>query len=210
MEVLGTLKNSSPGILFGCALPDDQCCPSGSCILPIDLISFYGVPSDHAIDIYWSTATELNNDFFNIERSRDGIQWEIIYVTPGAGNSNTILKYEFTDPNPPIGLVYYRLKQTDYDGVYSYSDIIAVNSIFSNERIISYPNPTQDKFLIEMKDIEDQEILISNSVGQQFYLPVKKYVNKIELDVSGLKSGIYFVNLLDHSSPGKISFIKNP
>ena len=148
--------------------------------------------------------------FFTIERSPDGNNWEIIHSTNGAGNSATILEYSFADTNPPIGLVYYRLKQTDYDGAYSYSDIIVVNSLLSNESIISYPNPAQDIFLVEMKDIQDREVLVSNSVGQQFYLPVIKYVNKIEFDVSGLKSGMYFVNLLDHSSPGKISFIKNP
>ena len=209
IEVAGELNNDG-GSIFGCTDTGANCCPSGSCVLPIDLISFYDVPGNNKIDIYWSTASELNNDFFTIERSKDGIQWDNIYVTAGAGNSSTILNYEFTDANPPIGLVYYRLKQTDYDGAYSYSDIIVVNSLFSNGSIISYPNPAQDIFLVEMKGIQNPEVLVSNSVGQQFYLPVKKYVDKIELDVTGLKSGLYFVNLLDYSSLGKISFIKNP
>jgi hypothetical protein len=210
IEVLGELKNSLPGSIFGCTDEGDVCCPSGACVLPIDLISFYGIPRYNAIDIYWSTASELNNDFFTIERSKDGIQWQIIHTREGAGNSSTVLDYTFADTNPPIGLVYYRLKQTDYDGAYSYSDIIVVNSLLSKELVISYPNPAQYIFLVEMKDIEDREVLVSNSVGQQFYLPIKKYLNKIELDVSGLKSGMYFVNLLDHPSHDKISFIKKP
>ena len=119
IDVGGTLNNNG-GTIFGCADPGADCCPSGSCILPIELIAFHGVADKAGIDIYWSTAAEINNDFFTIERSRDGINWEVIHFTKGAGNSSEIMEYAFVDFEPPIGLVYYRLKQTDFDGAFSY------------------------------------------------------------------------------------------
>ncbi|MCG8306043.1 MAG: T9SS type A sorting domain-containing protein [Cytophagales bacterium] len=209
IEVGGTLNNDG-GSIFGCTDSGADCCAGSGCLLPIELISFYGVPVRNGIDIYWSTASEINNDFFTIERSSNGIQWEIIHETKGAGNSSIVLKYSYTDSNPPIGTVYYRLKQTDYDGTFSYSDIIVVNSFLTKDAINSYPNPAFDSFTLKSGNIQNLEVLIFNSFGQQFDLPVKRYFNKIEFDITSLKSGIYFVNVRNHSLAYKTNFIKIP
>jgi len=91
----------------------------------------------------WRTASEINNDYFTIERSVDGVNFEIIDIINGAGNSNNILHYETIDSNPLEGVSYYRLKQTDYDGQFEYSSIVSVRN---HEETISqeinvYPNP---------------------------------------------------------------------
>ena len=116
--------------------------------LPIELVSFKGRADDGVIILEWVTASETNNNFFTIERSFDGRNFEIIgYVdskAPG-GFSNELLHYVLKDQNPPDGIIYYRLKQTDYDGAYEYSDIIAVfyrSLITDGVGIAFHPNPT--------------------------------------------------------------------
>src|SRR5574343_441070 len=89
-------------------------CPSFMTVLPIELVSFEGVCTNReTIDLKWKTISEINNDHFLIERSRDAQKWEAIGKINGAGNSTTLLTYSFTDTRPLRGIIYYRLKQTD-------------------------------------------------------------------------------------------------
>ncbi len=104
---LGSLTNSNP--------------------LPIELIDFTARSDGKVVHLNWATASEVNNDFFTIEKSTNGYIWEIVTFVDGAGNSNTVLDYSTTDENPYTDVSYYRLKQTDFDGQYEYSDIVAVN-----------------------------------------------------------------------------------
>lgn len=96
-------------------------------VLPISLLAFDAQPTSEAtVLLTWSTASEINNDYFSLERSKDTGQWEAIAEIKGAGNSNNTLHYSHVDKNPLMGLSYYRLKQTDYDGTYSYSEVKSV------------------------------------------------------------------------------------
>lgn len=93
--------------------------------LPVELLYFnYSAASDQVV-LNWATSSETNNDFFTIERSTDGISYEVIATISGAGNSNSILTYHFADKNPIDGTSYYRLKQTDFDGKFEYVGTIA-------------------------------------------------------------------------------------
>ncbi|MBI4647218.1 MAG: hypothetical protein HY738_11690 [Bacteroidia bacterium] len=94
---------------------------------PIELLNFNGACYDKKIVLNWSTASETNNDYFFVERSEDELEFSSIGIISGAGNSNNILTYHFVDESPFSGISYYRLKQTDYDGAYSYSGVVAVN-----------------------------------------------------------------------------------
>ena len=96
--------------------------------LPIELLYFNGVAYSRVNNLYWSTASENNNDYFNIEKSSDDEIWEIIDKQKGAGNSSTQLYYSFSDNNVEKIINYYRLKQTDYDGNFKYSDIISIDN----------------------------------------------------------------------------------
>jgi hypothetical protein len=95
--------------------------------LPVELIGFSASQNDDLVKLTWTTATETNNEKFEIERSKDIQEWEKIGSIDGAGFSNIYLLYSFHDLYPIKGPSYYRLKQIDYDGGYEYSDIIAVN-----------------------------------------------------------------------------------
>jgi hypothetical protein len=87
---------------------------AGSNDLPIELLSFNAVPDDKEVRVNWSTASETDNDYFTVEKSKDGIEWRTVAIVDGAGNSNTQLDYETMDYDPYSGLSYYRLMQTDF------------------------------------------------------------------------------------------------
>lgn len=96
--------------------------------LPIELLSFSAQANDQrTVDLGWVTATEINNDYFTVERSQDLMHYEMVATQNGAGNSNQILTYTDVDLRPYGGTSYYRLKQTDFDGNFSYSAPVSVN-----------------------------------------------------------------------------------
>lgn len=96
--------------------------------LPIELLYFKGSEYNYDNILQWSTASEDNNDYFNIEKTKDGIDWEVIDREPGAGNSSTQLYYSFVDEDVENIINYYRLKQTDYDGKFKYSEILSIDN----------------------------------------------------------------------------------
>lgn len=101
---------------------------TGVMALPIELLYFKVEKNDLGNLLKWETASEYNNDYFTIESTKDGIYYDIVSVIPGAGNSNENLYYEFNDYNISKSINYYRLKQTDYDGRFKYSDIISIDN----------------------------------------------------------------------------------
>jgi len=117
--------------------------------LPITLLSFDAVysPDQNIVNLSWATASEINNKFFTVERSIDGINYTDIVNVNGAGNSTQILYYKAIDPNPVTGIDYYRLKQTDFDGNYTYSDVVPV-TITAKQSLVVYPNPVRSNLVI--------------------------------------------------------------
>ena len=112
----------------GSARPNIKIALADPVSLPIELLYFNGVANDRVNNLYWSTASENNNDYFNIEKSSGDEIWEIIDKQKGAGNSSIQLYYSFSDNNVEKIINYYRLKQTDYDGNFKYSDIISIDN----------------------------------------------------------------------------------
>jgi hypothetical protein len=97
--------------------------------LPIELLEFSAEPTDKVVNLQWITSSEINNSHFTIERSTDGVTFKKVLEMPGAGNSNTIRTYKAVDESPAMGVSYYRLKQTDFNGDFSYSEWVVVNFI---------------------------------------------------------------------------------
>jgi len=100
----------------------------GAVVLPIELITFEGSKYDRSNDLNWVTMTEINNDYFIVERSLDGEQFEFLHEVEGAGTSSIINSYTFSDENFQPTINYYRLKQTDFDGKFTYSDLISIDN----------------------------------------------------------------------------------
>jgi hypothetical protein len=118
----------------------------GGNVLPIVLLYFNAKPDNGQVDLSWGTSTESNNSYFSIEKSSNGQDFaflENINTKAPGGNSNMALDYSALDLNPYFGINYYRLKQTDLDGNFTYSKVVAVN--FSKKTTVTiYPNPTSD------------------------------------------------------------------
>jgi len=142
--------------------------------LPIELISFDAIMNDRQVDITWTTATESNNDYYTIEKSKDGINFETSSIVDAAGNSQSIINYKDIDPKPYQGISYYRLKQTDFNGTYTYSKIVAVNYSLSDDGMSVFPNPTEGELNINIKDIEGKEVLvvIRDMMGKECFTKV--------------------------------------
>ncbi len=128
-----------------------------SALLPVEISNFVNsIQNDKAI-LQWTTTSELNNNYFILERSKDGIQFYSIGEVKGAGKSNQQLDYLFTDEHPLTGISYYRIKQVDYDGSFSYSSILALNYIANgnNPYISLYPeNESNHTLTLQMNNIQ--------------------------------------------------------
>jgi len=171
--------------------------------LPIELLDFSATLKSDQVEIKWSTASELNNDYFTIEKATDLEQFEEIETVPGKGTTKEENHYKTTDSNPAYGRSYYRLKQTDFDGKFSYSDLVVVDyegSRFSTLKV--YPNPSNGHNLtIAVNGLKDQAtvpVQIYNIQGQKVFDRVLD-VNtpgtlKYDLEFgSPLKQGLYII-----------------
>jgi len=177
--------------------------------LPIELVSFNATPdANNTVMLDWITASEKDNDFFSIERSTDGTDWEVLSNTKGAGNSTATLRYNDLDENPIDGLSYYRLKQTDFNGAMSYSDIVAVNRKAADFKV--YPNPVQGEFTIEGADIDNATISIYDPLGQLVHTEPVSEMQKRIYNTTGFKTGVYFIRIdkAGTSETRKVTVIK--
>jgi hypothetical protein len=164
--------------------------------VPVEWLSFDAVyESGTTVALHWSTASELNNESFTLQRSKDGINYEDIHMEDGAGTTTGISSYSFTDYNAYVGVNYYRIMQTDYDGEYDYSEIEVI-SISGEERLSVYPNPARGLATVVLpKGSVSEQIIVSDISGNTIYTQEvsAKDVSKVNLDITELRSGIYFV-----------------
>ena len=163
--------------------------------LPIELLNFDAVSVDNRfVELVWQTSSETNNDFFTIERSANGNSWEAIKTIDGAGTSSVLNTYIIVDKEPHQGVSYYRLKQTDYNGDYSYSQIRSVDISNNDNSVVIYPNPTNSSFIIKGDESELKNIRISNLLGKDVTgstVITKLSDTKYMIDISRLSDGVY-------------------
>ncbi len=206
IDVSGTLNNDG-GSIFGCTLSSDRCCTGSGCSLPIDLLSFDAIYNNGFVYLQWTTATELDNDFFTVERLAQNDKWLIVAELDGAGTSSAVRHYQHVDRKPPHGTQYYRLKQTDFDGSFTYSSIISANSLSGNFKLTYYPNPVHDKFYIEYAGFEYNEIFLTDNKGQHVDVPIIEKPGNIQIDVTAISRGIYLVYIKNELDIQRIKLI---
>ena len=167
--------------------------------LPVEFVAFYGEPVGNDVILHWSTATEINNDHFTVERSLDGFDFTPVGTVKGAGNSSQLLTYSFNDPLPARDN-FYRVKQTDFDGTFDYSDVIRVTMPTSLEWVV-YPNPTSARninirVIADRYENRDIEINLVDLYGRSYYHTTLADFNDTSIKLSVTKSvppGLYFV-----------------
>jgi len=154
--------------------------------LPIELLEFVAMPLGNAVELSWVTLSELNNDYFTVERSIKGVEFEEIGTVKGSGTTFEREDYKYLDASPYVGISYYRLKQTDFDGTVSFSEIARID-LNAPQQIIVYPNPIARSTTATINYRGSYAIF--NSMGQ-IVLMVE---NSNELDTRGLPSGVYTI-----------------
>ncbi len=210
IESSGTLTNT--GSFFGATDSPPSSCSGGSCsdpVLPIELVSWEVISKRNQIVAKWATAAEINNDFFTIEESSDGTNFKEIMTIKGAGNSSEIRHYQevFTPSDKISDILYYRLKQTDYDGAFDYSPIVwvALEKLL-NEELVIHPNPViDDDFLILLPKAMVGSLRVIDGFGKT----VKKLIltdeenRLLSISAAHLPSGNY--NVIIETEAGRFS-----
>lgn len=174
--------------------------------LPVELNSFTGKTTAKGIALNWTTATEVNNYGFDVERKSAGNDWEKIAFISGNGNSNSPKSYSYIDSYAELKskVNFYRLKQIDSDGKFSYSQEISIKAEMAPNslKLNSYPNPFNPATTINFVLPENGRVNLSvyNSLGQKvseiFNGNLEAGVNEVRFDGSNLPSGAYFIRLV--------------
>ncbi len=169
--------------------------------LPIALAGFSVELLEGKAAISWQTTSEINNNFFAVERSSDSQEWVQLGLIPGAGTSNVSNDYRYQDHQPLIGYNYYRLKQVDFDGTYAYSTVKFVDNskVAEQEPPQIYFDRTQGLINILHTAVQPTKISITNMLGNpmhQFEL-LANYDEFVQVDVSQLDHGVYILTVAE-------------
>ncbi len=170
--------------------------------LPVELLEFNAIANDQMVDVYWSTVSESNVDYFELQRSNDGVHFTIVERLEATGNSTQRNDYKTVDVQPLSGISYYRIKWVDGNGEVEHSNIVPVQYTMENNAMISvFPNPSTrgERASISLENIKGEKILVvvRNVKGEEFYSKVEllesgesKQVLPIDCD---LPPGLYLV-----------------
>jgi Secretion system C-terminal sorting domain len=194
----------------------DDVSVTGQVPLPIKLLNFTGKCNpNNTIILKWTTASEINNDYFTIEKSSDAINWGVIGIISGAGNSNTLLNYQFIDDNPQSETNYYRLKQSDFNGDFKYFKIVSVeNCNNQSDNITVYPNPVTNTLQLTIASVNDANArikiydLLGNIIQQEVLTPLNEGNNKININVERLPKAMYVLVLEKEGQQYQLKFTK--
>lgn len=177
--------------------------------LPVTWLSFSAKAISDSVVLKWQTANEQNNKQYEVERSEDGVQFSTIGTVAGAVNSNTVHNYHFTDLHPVKGVNYYRIKQTDVNGTFSYSATVSVR--LSNDQFLLLTNPVHNTLYVQLPDLPtqnsslkifDQEGKLVQSNSLQTGASMQK------MNVSSLVNGTYILMYQNGSTKKTVKFIK--
>lgn len=181
----------------------DPSCDAAS--FPVSLTYFDAELDElQRVELRWGTSSELNNDYFEIERSADGRVFQPLERISGAGNSTSELTYKTFDEEPLPGVSYYRLKQVDLDGSFSYEGIVSVRIEIQDEvvaKAFAYPNPASDELHIQISSSEELPVLIrmfslNGQLVKQESVRIRKGLNTFTWQVTELNTGLYFCELV--------------
>lgn len=169
--------------------------------LPIELVSFTATCREDEVVLNWETASETNNDFFTIEKSADATNWQVLTTMAGAGNSNTPLYYSALDNQLYSGVTYYRLKQTDFDGSFTYSQTVSASCNDNTPFSVQVLNMDASHELQLIFNAEEGEQYVYSLYDIQGRLLIKKSTttvsgkNEIHIYLNDISEGIYMIAL---------------
>jgi len=179
--------------------------------LPVELTNFSVRAISHNSFLNWQTASETNNAYFQIQHSPNGKDFQTIDEVTGMGTTNEETNYEYLHENPLEGINYYRLKQIDFDGTYTYSEIINIR-MESNENkpfLTFFPNPVREELTLINHSNEPIDVIIFNSQGQRIVHLKIEDLGQVIHQTSYLNSGVYFIQITHNEQITTNFFLKN-
>lgn len=211
-------NNSTVGTLPSAQLYTWWTLVDNTLILPIELTAFHAICDGNKVSISWQTASEKNNRYFEVERSSDAVNFTpVAKIDSKNPNSSTPLSYDATDHNPINGKSYYRLKQVDVEGHYSYSSLVVLNCNSNSvvpSSVTIYPNPATDNLTIDIKGLPGKKsLMIYDVTGKEM---TNKQINTQDeniletIDVSSLAKATYILRLdVNNELYQILKFVKN-
>ena len=184
---------------------------SETATLPINLTSFTGKPVNQSILLNWETASETNNDYFEVFKSSNGKTFTSVGTVKGSGTSKDAKIYSLVDENPAAGANYYQLVQHDFDGKSSKSEIISVNAAIANSTLSVYAAASAVNVSINSANQTDGTLQFFDLAGKKLNetrLTLNKGFNTTTVPLS-LNSGIYVVSFVSESEVINSKFIKD-
>ncbi len=160
--------------------------------IPVEMVSFSAKKAGNANKLAWQTATELNNQHFDVQRSTDGTTFQTIGQVKGAGTSANVNNYEYVDETPSVGTNYYRLQQVDYNGKTTMSKTVAVNTTGKGSAKV-FPTLATDKINVLTTSDKEETFTITNLVGQTVL--TGRMVNSLDINISQLAKGNYILQV---------------
>jgi len=174
---------------------------NGSTPLPVELVQFDAACKNEIAILTWSTASEINNDYFTIERSTDAVNFEAIGEVNGNGNSSTLTNYKWSDENPINGIAYYRLKQTDFNGAVEYHGIITI-TCEQSKGIRIYPNPFKNSFTVQLSKNTTYPVKVEvlDYLGRKVHTQIIISARTEILLDEQISEGTYFVKVFNDTT----------
>ncbi|MFM2134932.1 MAG: hypothetical protein RL021_332, partial [Bacteroidota bacterium] len=182
--------------------------------LPVEWASFTATPFEKSCQLQWSTASEVNADFFEVQRSSDGITFEQVGIVRANGTTSELHQYGFEDRNLSSGTYYYRIRQSDFDGKFSYSLTEAVD-IHSRNGLSVVPNPVSGhrfRIGLDRKSDTSSRIVLFDTYGRSVFettLAVGTALADVELPMC-IAAGSYLLMVDDGLSPGFEHMVVEP
>lgn len=209
MQLVGT-GNSYDDFTWDGAVTASAGTSNGSQVLPVELIEFTARSNESGATLNWITASEIDNDGFEIQKSSNGTDFEVIGFVNGAGNSNEITSYKFIDTNF-INEAFYRLKQIDFDGDWEFSPIIYLNDPKLFNQISVYPIPLTSDSKLELGglSIENVKVQIFNLNGSNVF-HTNYWSSETDLinNLMTLESGLYIMDIQSGSNSKRIKLVR--
>ncbi|GAA0892129.1 hypothetical protein GCM10009122_18080 [Fulvivirga kasyanovii] len=205
LVVGGTITDNNNGINATCS---DGCCGNGCGALPVTVIDMgYQLVNNHVV-LKWRTASELNNDYFSIEKSTDGKSFAKVGVVDGAGTSYMATGYQWKDEIQLQGISYYRLKQTDFDGSYSYQKTIKIDPGHATSEFRIMPNPVSQEDFIYVYGIgEERATWKIQTINGQVLNEGVFFGQPAVVSTSGLSEGAYILDFQSDKQQKQVKII---
>ncbi len=174
-------------------------------LLPVKLVLFTATKVEETALLEWETASEINNEGFEVQQSTDGINWTSIGWVDGARNSTVTINYSFIHQSPSTGINYYRLKQIDFDGQFEYTNIEQLH--FDHQKFTLYPNPAIDELYLVF-DQEEEAFIRIIDINGQIVQQIEHYQSNQMIDISNLAKGSFILELKTETESTNTIFIK--